>query len=466
MSNPNQNLDLTSLSIPEAASLLREDEVTPTDLTQAGLEKIRERNPTLNAFWEVYEEEALQAASRAGKELENGEDKGPLHGIPIAVKDTIDIGGKRTTKGGHPKLQPQMPEEDAFVVKQLKKAGAVIMGKTGLDEWGLGVISQNIHMGSVRNPRDPDRVPGGSSGGSAAAVVSGMALGALGTDAGGSVRIPASFCGCVGLMPTFGLVSVLGATHPDVLFRVGPLSKTVEGGARLLEAISGHNPGDPTSVDKQAEGYLPGSKKEGFTNLRLLTISSFLTDIDSTISDRFLDALAVLEEVGGTVEKQELDISLDRVNESHLSILLTDMLVNREEEVKNYPWCFSEYVRYYLNKGMDYRGIDVAQARIVQREWRKTMEQILDDHTLLALPTLPVPAPRFSEVESAEKHSQLAGKITRSTAPFNLAGVPAITIPLGEVEGLPVGLQLVGAPWNEKFLLKAADAYQQTDGRR
>ena len=456
-----KDIDLSQLSIPEAARLLREEDLSPVDLTQAGLEKIHDRNSTLNAFWEVYEEEALQAASRAEKELENGEDKGPLHGIPVGIKDSIDIEGRQTTEGAHPDLQPPTPETNAYVIDRLNEARAVIMGKTGLDEWALGVISQNIHMGSVRNPRDPSRVPGGSSGGSAAAVASGMCLGALGTDAGGSVRIPASFCGCVGMKPTFGLVSLQGAAPPGTLFHVGPLTKSVRGSAILLNNIAGYNPEDPTSVRESIHLRNEESGEGGLEDVTLLTIPAFLSDVNPDVRERFNSAIAELEDLGASVVEGSLDYSEEKVNQSHLTILLTDMLIDLKSYIQEHPNLFSEYVRHYLNMGLEYTGVEVAEARVVQMEWRRALEKTLEDNTLLAMPTLPVTAPRFADVQDAENHSQLAGEITTSTAPFNLSGTPAITIPSGDVKGLPTGLQLVGGSGQEQLLFQVGNAYQR-----
>jgi aspartyl-tRNA(Asn)/glutamyl-tRNA(Gln) amidotransferase subunit A len=341
------------------------------------------------------------------------------------VKDLFDVKGFRTTAGAHPGFHPPAAIEDSAVVARLRAAGAIILGKTALHEWAFGVSTNNAHFGPTRNPHDPTRMVGGSSGGSGAALAAELCPGALGTDTGGSIRIPASLCGVVGLKPTLGRVSTQGvAPLSRSLDTVGPMTTTVDDAFLLLEAICGFRPEErPRPRILVPKGY-------------------FLEECDPRVVE--------LVSAVGSVEPVDLG-DVKAAWEANGVILLSDAASVHEGRLREHPEWFGESVGPRLRNGMAYRGVDYARARDEQRDWTARLHRILGNDTVLAVPATPVPATVIGDREGPA----LSRVMTRFTSPFNLAGVPVLCVPIGRVDGLPVGLQLV-AGQGEEALLRAA----------
>ncbi len=413
------------ITIVEAGRKFRSGELSPEALVEQLLDRIRRDNPKFNAFYEVFREEAPRAAAQAAKELKSGRDRGPLHGIPIGVKDLFDIKGSVTTAGAHRGFHPPPASQDCPVIARLREAGAILLGKTALHEWAFGVSTNNAHFGPTRNPHDPTRMVGGSSGGSGAALAAELCLGALGTDTGGSIRMPSALCGTYGIKTTLGLVSTEGVTPLSrSLDTMGPMAMSAEDVFLLLEGICDFRP-QPTPKPRIVvpRGY-------------------FLEECDPRIVD--------LVRRVGAVE----DVDLGDVKaawEANAVILLSDAAAVHEERLKAHPDWFGGSVGPRLQKGLANRGVDYARARDEQRSWTARLERVLGKDTVLAVPSTPAPATVIGDREGAE----LSRLMTRYTSPINLAGVPALCVPLGKVDGLPVGMQLI-AGWGQESLLKAA----------
>jgi Asp-tRNA(Asn)/Glu-tRNA(Gln) amidotransferase A subunit family amidase len=413
-------------TVVEAGKRFRDGSLTPSALTEELLARIGRENPKLNAFYEVFEAGARAEAERATRDLREGRDRGPLHGIPVGVKDLFDVAGSVTTAGAHKAFHPPPASRDAEVVRRLREAGAVVLGKTALHEWALGVTSNNAHFGPTRNPHDPSRIPGGSSGGSAAALAAGLCLLALGTDTGGSVRIPSTLCGTVGIKPTYGLVSMEGLAPLAVsLDHIGPMANSVEDAFLMLETISDFRRGD-----------VPRPRI-------LLPKQYFFEEVDPEV------ARLVREAAGRLGPVTEVDVPDARAAwETTPAILLTEAAALHEERLRDHADRFGPGLAERFNGGFKIRGVDHFRALEFQRRWRGFLTGLLSSGSVMVVPGTPVPATPIGDREGAP----IARVMTRFTSPFNLAGVPVLSVPVGKVGGLPVGMQVVAAPLHESLL--------------
>lgn len=437
------------MKIFEAQRLIRNGQLRPTQILKECLERIEEHKD-LNAFITLDIDGAMKEAKRQDEMLKtaNLERLPLLFGIPIALKDLIYTKGMRTTAGSL-FWKDFIPEEDAFIVRRLKRSGAIIIGKTNMHEIALGVTNNNPHFGPCRNPYDPTKVSGGSSGGSAVAVATGMALGAIGTDTGGSIRIPSALCGVVGLKPTYGKVSLRGviplAWHLD---HVGPITNSVIDALILLKAIEGHDSKDPFSFKVKRTDLLQTTTD--LSGVRVAkAVGEFFQKADAKILKVVDEVARKLEELGATVQPENMDWLKEAAAANGL-MTQTEAAAFHRERLREQPELFSEDVRQRLMEGMSTKGIDYAAARYTQSLTKRRFEQFFKDYDLLLLPTVPITAPNIS----GEGAVEMARRLTRFTASFNISGLPAITLPTGMIDGLPVGVQLVSRSFNEFFLLQ------------
>jgi len=443
-----------TLTIFDALGGLQEQKTSPRDIAEACSRQIERLNPKLNAFITVIEPKDALNAQLPGS---NAPASTALRGIPIALKDLFDTAGVRTTAGSK-FFADNLPEQDAFVVEKLRQAGAILMGKTNTHEIALGVTGDNPHYGTARNPWDTTRVPGGSSAGSAIAVATGMALGALGTDTGGSIRIPASLCGVVGFKPTFGRVSLRGVFPLSWnLDHAGPLTKCVKDAALMLQVISVYDPLDPASIRMLSGDYLGHLVDDVEGKKIALGVGSFVEVSDPQVLEAVQQTAKVFASVGCKV--QEVDVSWLR--EAALAnglMTQSDGAAVHRDRLKEHPEMFGEDVRRRLENGAKTSSTDYILARRTQAEIRKRFEQFFEEYDFLITPTTPIAAPTIEGHDAVEQ----AGRLTRFTAPFNLAGLPALSLPCGFTkDGLPVGLQIVSRAWAEAKVLNLGYAFEQ-----
>ena len=444
-----------TLTISSALESLRAGKISPQYLAEACHRQIERLNPTLNAFITVIDpQDALNAQLLSAKQPSTNE----LRGIPIAVKDLFDTAGIRTTAGSK-FFAENIPEQDAFVVEKLKQAGALVIGKTNTHEIALGVTGNNPHYGTARNPWDTSRIPGGSSSGSAIAVATGMVLGAVGTDTGGSIRIPASLCGVVGFKPTFGRVSTRGVFPLSWnLDHVGPLTTCVQDAALMMQVISPYDPLDPASIKMLAGNYLRHLLNDLEGRKIALGVGEFVETSDPEILEALSAAAKIFAE-GLGCRVQEVDVSWMReAGLANVTMLRADGAAVHRERLKEHPDWFGEDIRRRLEDGAKTSSTEYVLARRTQVEVRKRCELFFEAYDFLITPTTPIAAPTIEGHDAVEQAAQL----TRFTAPFNLAGLPALSLPCGFTkEGLPIGLQIVSRAWADAKVLNAGYAFEQ-----
>ena len=448
-----QTADPTDLSIAEVQRLIRRGDLSPLELVEAYVARIRRLDPQLNAFVTVTEERAVGRARALEAELAGGRWRGPLHGIPIALKDNIDTAGVRTTAGSAV-FADRVPDEDAEVVTRLEAAGAIVLGKLNMHEFAYGGTSAFAWSGPVRNPWDVDRIPGGSSGGSGAAVAARLCAGALGTDTGGSVRIPAAHCGIVGLKATYGLASIRGIVPLGVsLDHVGPMCRTVADAALMLQAMAGYDPRGIASIEAEIPDYASALRRPTLA-LRLGVPRTFYEDVDPQVLAAVERALGVL----GDLTAGTRDVELPALPEARTVgveayAYHADLLDERRD-------LYDPSTLERIEGGAEMSAADYAEARYQLTLVRKAIAAVFDDVDVLVTPTL-VQLPVSIE-EARASPLEVTGILIRNTAPFNGYGTPAITVPCGfSREGLPIGLQLCGRALGEVDVLALAHAYEQ-----
>jgi aspartyl-tRNA(Asn)/glutamyl-tRNA(Gln) amidotransferase subunit A len=459
MMGPHSDGELAFLSIRQAAGLLRRREISPVELVDAALARIERWSPNLHVFLTVLTKQARTQAQRAEREIRRGNIQSPLYGIPISLKDNFWTQGIRTTAGSKI-LADFLPPSDSDVAQSLSRAGAILLGKTNMHEFAYGITGENPHYGSSRNPWAPDRISGGSSGGSAVAVATGMGFASVGTDTGGSIRIPAALCGIVGLKPTFGLVSVEGVVPLGRSFdHVGPLARNVTDACILLEAIAGKYPRGQTRPRDRALG-----KKQKF---RLGWPKDFFFErVDGEIESAIKVAAKKFEELEVGIEPVSMPQLADSVDRA------TDLVVAEasyyHQSQGYYPSRSQDYgddVRGHLEWGHRVSAVDYLGAMESRRRVEQNFAAALQKVDAILTPTSPIPAPRIGESQvrtSGERETTVRAELLRMTRPANLTGLPAISVPCGFTsEGLPIGLQLIGTQWGEARLLAMALAYEE-----
>jgi len=447
--------DLADLTLAEASARIRARLVTPTQLTEACLERIASYNPKLNAFITVMRDEALREARDLEAEQRSGKFRSPLHGIPIALKDNIDTAGVRTTAASAV-FDERVPEQDAEVTRRLKEAGAVLIGKTNLHEFAMGGTSATSYFGPVRNPWSLDRSPGGSSGGSAAAVSAGLCFGALGTDTGGSIRIPAAFCGIVGLKPTYGLVSIRGIIPLTLsLDHCGPITRTVEDAALLLNALAGYDKLDIASVEHAREDYA-AAMKQPVSALRLgIPRAPFFDLLDADVAKAVEEAIRTLTKMTRSAKEVTLPPTRD-------IILAGESNAYHEEFFTRTPERYQIPTRRNLQNNANRRASDYVRARWKLELLRRTIDDSFADIDLVVLPTRRRVPRKIDAAIRRERTDRPLNPELDNTGQFNAYGIPAISVPCGFASaGLPVGLMIAGPRFSEARVLALANAYER-----
>jgi aspartyl-tRNA(Asn)/glutamyl-tRNA(Gln) amidotransferase subunit A len=426
-------------------------------LTEGYLRRIERYDQELHAFVTVSGEIARAQAAAADEASRRGERLGPLHGIPVALKDNIDTAGVRTTAGSR-FFADRVPSRDSEVARRLREAGAVLLGKTALHEFAYGATTQNPHHGACRNPWDRARIPGGSSGGSGAALAAGMCAVALGTDTGGSVRIPAALNGVSGLRPTLGRVSNRGVFPITWSFdTVGPMARSVADLAPLLAVLAGFDPEDSSSVRRAPDNYLAGLELD-LEGMRVGLAGGFYAeDVDEENLAAIRAAAEVFERLGAVVEEVELPGAAEAFEAANQLVRAEAFAIHRER-LAIQPDLFGEDVRRRLLLGEQVSGSDYAAHRQTGRQWRRTVQGVLDRVNAVLTPVTGTVAPLAETAETIETTRRLA----RLTYGWSLAGLPVLAMPCGlSADGLPIGLQLAAAPWREAELLRLGSAYQR-----
>jgi aspartyl-tRNA(Asn)/glutamyl-tRNA(Gln) amidotransferase subunit A len=433
-------------------------ERSPVDVVEALLARIARLDPALVCFITVTGERALDEARVAERELAAGRTRGPLHGVPIGLKDLIDTALVRTTAGSRV-LATHVPARDATVVERLGAAGILSLGKLNLHEFAFGTTSTNPHWGTCRNPWNRDRVPGGSSGGSGAGLAAGLFPLALGTDTGGSIRIPASCCGVVGFKPTFGVVSRTGVCPLAwTLDHVGPMARTVEDAALLLDAMAGPDPRDPWSAGRAEPGSFGRDLARGVEGMRVgMPDTLFFADLEPDVEAAVDAAVRVLEGAGARVTRVRWDL-LDEAYTAFHALLASEAAAFHRPWLAERPEDYSEAMRAALEIGYMVSAVDYVDARRFQQRLRESLAEAMRGADVLLTPTLPRTAPAIGEPVSREP--LLAWN--RFMPPFNLTGAPAISVPCGfDRAGLPIGLQLSGRIGEDATVLRVAAAYER-----
>ncbi len=444
-------------TISDLATRIRQQEISPVEITRTCLDKIERLNPSLNAFITVMAESALDAAGKAEAEIARREWRGPLHGIPIALKDLIDTAGVRTTAGSA-FYKERVPTDDAEIVRRLRAAGVVIIGKNNLHEFAYGGSSLISHFGETHNPRDLGHIAGGSSGGSAAAVVVGMAYAAIGTDTAGSIREPAALCGCVGLKPTYGRVSSRGVIALSAsLDHAGPLTNSVEDAAIVLQAIAGYDAADVATLDIPVAGYTT-ALLEDTKPLRVgVPHDYFFDDLDAEVSSAMKHALQVIHTLVADVRETSLVIPTDR------TLQAAESFAYHVDKIAQSPDSYQAETLRRIRTGEQISAAEYIQKRRELEESRRHIAAAFAEIDLLVTPTTPIPAPSIAELRNTPEALRPAElKLLRNTRPFNVWGLPAISVPCGFTStGLPIGLQIAGPHWREDLVLRLAHAYEQ-----
>lgn len=449
-------------SVRELGAGFRSGALSPIALTEACLARVAALNSRFKAFITVLDDEARAAAQRAGEAFAAGQDAGPLHGIPYAVKDLVQTKGLRTT-GGSRVLADWRPDEDAHLVERMAGAGAVLLGKANLHEFAYGATGENPVYGTVPNPYDEARLAGGSSSGSAAAVACGLVPAAFGTDTGGSVRVPAALCGLVGLKPTLGLIGTRGVIpYSWSLDHIGIMTRSCGDAALLLDAVAGPDPKDPNSLDLPAPACA-ADPAGGVKGLRIGVPEAFYFErVEPEIAAAVRGALGRLEGLGATLVAVELP-SMAHARTVSLTVQMPEALSYHGPFLAERAELYGADLRSGLALGQFLLAEHYVRAKRIMERYRREMARVFDAVDLVVTPTCPLVAPEIGTVTvTMEGQEEAAGNaLTRLTTFFNMTGNPALSVPCGlHSTGLPMGLQIVGKPFDETTVLRAGHAVE------
>ncbi|MBW0294644.1 glutamyl-tRNA amidotransferase [Rhodococcus sp. MH15] len=452
--------ELVTKSVTELAPLIESKQVSPVEVTTALLDHAKALNPEINAYIS-FREQALADARRAEDEISRGDYRGVFHGVPLALKDNLYVGGEVTTMAS--KIHKDfVPAEDASVVRRLRKAGAVLTGKLNMHEYAWGIDNNSPHFGSVQNPWNPAKVPGGSSGGSGAGVAAHMTYATLGTDTAGSIRIPSAACGIVGLKPTHGRVPKDGCFPLAwTLDHIGPMTKTVDDAAAMLQVIAGFDGADPTAVDTPVGDYT--SNLTGDVSGLVIGVEEdyFFRNVDTEIERLVRGQIDELVSRGARVETVKIP-TLRHSEWAELATSLSEASAIHHNDLLNRPDDFGPDIRFLFELGELFSSVDYLQAQQVRRQLKNDFRAALSKVDVLIAPTLPVMAPDIgsSEADLNGTKVDLIDSFIRFTGPSNLTGLPAMTVPVGFNGDLPVGLQIIGRSFDERTVLNVGKAIE------
>lgn len=456
-STSHQQLPYSDLAA--ASQAVQTKEASPVDLTQACLDRIERLNPKVNAFITVTPDTAIEEARKAEAEIKRGEWKGPLHGMPLAVKDLIETAEVKTTAASKV-LANNVTREDAEVVRRLRSAGAVLLGKLNLHEFAYGGSGVIGHFGPAKNPWNLEHITGGSSSGSAAAVAAGLCYGAIGTDTAGSIRLPAAYCGITGLKPSFGLVSVRGVIPLSwSLDHLGPMARTVADCALMLQAIAHYDAKD-INCQKFPPVYYPSAMREPTTSLRIGLAKEFFQDVDAEIVNAIETAVALIRKLVTSVSEISLSTEVDR------TVVRCEPFAYHQDYMTEHEKDYDPETLRRIRSGSDVTAADYIHRYRELLTQRREIAKLFNRVDLIITPTTPIAPPKFAEL--AKSPDDLRSKeliMLRNTRPFNVYGLPSISLPCGFTKsGLPIGMQISGASGAEGSVLSLAGAYQnETD---
>ena len=455
--------DLHYLTISEAAALIESNRLSPVELVAAHLERIEQTDDHLNSFITLLADEATAAAKDAETEIRNGDYRGPLHGIPIGLKDLYYTKGIRTAVGSKI-MRDFIPDYDAAVTERFNDVGAILLGKLQMHEFALGATSENPHDGPAHNPWDTTRITGGSSGGSGSSIAAGQCMAALGSDTGGSVRIPSSACGIVGHKPTFGRVSRIGVFPlSNSLDTVGPMTRTVKDTAIVMNAIAGYDERDQSSANRPDEDFtrLLGHDISG---LRIGLPQDYFYDmIDDEVSVSVRQAARKLEELGAHVEECSIPALNDSISISG-TILLTEAAQMHLDNLRERADDFGADVRGRLEEGAMTPAVTYIVAQRARTEFNRAIAESMQTYDILLAPTTALGAPKLGDrmVEVGGVQEAKLAIMPRLTRPHNICGIPTVSVPCGFTsESLPIGMQLAARPFEDALALQVAYAYEQ-----
>ncbi len=461
-----QGLNVSQLGLSEASELVRNKKVSPVELTHECLSRIERLNPKLNAFITVTADSALAEARHAEAEIQHDGWRGPLHGIPIALKDLVDTAGVRTTAASGV-FTDRVPIEDAEIVRRLKAAGAVFLGKLNLHEFAYGGSSAISYFGPVHNPWNLDYSPGGSSGGSAAAVAAQLCYGAIGSDTGGSIRQPAGYCGIVGLKPTYGRVSTSGVIPLAwSLDHLGPITRTAMDAALMLQVIAGYDTQDTASVDVPVPNYV-ATIAAATSSLRLgIPRAYFYEALHPEIQAAMEAALSVLKKLAGTqrdIAPLATNGSYSSVMDPYVAILRAEAYAYHKDYVSKSPELYQAQTLKRIRAGADVTTSAYIQSRRQLEQVRRSVARAFETVDLLITPTACVPSFAIANLLADPNTLREKELLTlRNTRPFNMLGLPTVSVPCGFTRAdLPIGMQITGPPGGEATVLRLAYAYEQ-----